>query len=85
MSKDLEALQYFYNLEDLQGGRDKFWESYRIIEKSLKALEIIRKNRVDIVMLLKCNNVDDYNFWSESWDYENITQEEFELLKAVLS
>ena len=40
MSKGLEALKVIYDLEDLQGGRDVFWESYRIIEKELQRLMV---------------------------------------------
>ena len=37
--KGLEALKVIYSLEDLQGGRDAFWKSFRIIEKELKDKE----------------------------------------------
>lgn len=42
----LEALNFIYNLEDLQGGRDEFWKAYRIIEKELEALEIIKNHKL---------------------------------------
>lgn len=43
MIKGLEALKVIYNSQDIQGGYDEFWEAYRIIEKDLKALEIIKE------------------------------------------
>ena len=68
MNKGLEALKVIYDLEDLQGGRDEFWKAYRIIEKELKALEIIKE---------KLSPLGRYTFLP-------MTQEEYELLKEVL-
>ena len=89
MSKGLEALKIIYDLEDLQGGRDAFWESYRIIEKELKALEIIKEKEVDVWYLMICieQNIKHLQFYNEYMKELNgikLTQEEFDLLKEVL-
>lgn len=70
MGKGLEALKVIYDLEDLQGGRDDFWESYRIIEKELKAFEIIIK-KFDLPNFIFVNSF-------------IFSKEEFKLLKEVL-
>lgn len=67
-------------------------ENFKIIEKELKALEIIKTKNVDIFFLINsCDEVDKYN--EEIIDntmyycYSNcrkLTQEEFDLLKEVL-
>ena len=82
MSKGLEALKVIYELEDLQGGRDAFWESYRIIEKELKALEIIKGKEVNVFIFLHSADLETYNDMVE--DNRKLTQEEFNILKEVL-
>lgn len=60
--------------------------------KKLKALEIIKKKRVNIKPLKRCINLGDsyiaYNkmIKQECWDYDDrqLTQEEYVLLKEVL-
>ena len=51
-----------------------------IIEKELKALEIIKEKNVDTFYLVTCPILDCYN--SETWN--KLTQEEFDLLKEAL-
>lgn len=40
------VLDILYNHEDLQGGHDDYWLAYRFVEKSLKALEIIKVHKL---------------------------------------
>ena len=59
-------------------------EECRTIEKSLKALEIIKEKNVDIRWIEVCDTVKDYNKGrDEHLNYE-LTEEEFNLLKEVL-
>ena len=53
-----------------------------IIEKELKALEII-KNKNVLLSLIKYNNLDGYNACCVKYE-ETLTQEEYNLLKEVL-
>lgn len=69
-------------------------ETIKTIEKSLKALEIIKEKRVDLPYLRCCiednQSFERYNEYinSKTMDYdheEELTEEEFNLLKEVLS
>lgn len=50
------------------------------MKKELKAFEIIKKKMVNVEWLLNTENVEEYN---ESL-YNDLTQEEYDLLKEVL-
>lgn len=81
MSKELEALQDLSKLVFVYGGI----KQYQIIEKSLKALEIIKEKEVDIHNLLISETVEQYNSYTHWLGYKgNLTQEEYDLLKEVL-
>lgn len=89
MNKVLEALLVIYNSQDIMGGYDDFWKAFRVIEKAIKVLEIIKKKRVDITTLFDCRDAQEYNRWvgvRSHYSYRpfEITQEEFEILKEVL-
>ena len=77
MSKGLEALQRIKNrLYPLE------IEETNIIEKELKALEIIKEKRVDIGWLIRSKNCSKYNLGvGES---QALKKEEYDLLKEVL-
>lgn len=53
------------------------------VEKSLKALEIINEKRVEMALFNDSKTVEDYNH-NRNWGAEELTEEEFNLLKAVL-
>ena len=75
MSKELEALNkiaYSYGYD----------ENIEIVNKSLKALEIIKEKRVD-VHLMFYYKLEIYNSEVPN-PYMKLTQEEFDLLKEVL-
>ena len=79
MSKGLEALECIKMAYE-----DR--EYMPIIEKELKALEIIKNKNVDIAILKNTENVEQYNntillFFKCS---KELTQEEYDLLKEVL-
>ena len=57
-------------------------EECRTIEKTLKALEIIKEKKVNILLLELAENVDEYN--ERIVPNGRLTEEEFELLKEVL-
>ena len=59
-------------------------EKLDIIEKSLKALEIIKMKNVDIPMVKTCNFVNDYNEWHSQYKEMHLAKEEYDLLKEVL-
>ena len=79
MSKGLNHLEILENLVELFA---HFSFDFTVIEKELKALEIIRNKKVDVLSLLCGCNFDDYNRAHE--EKGKLTEEEYELLKEVL-
>ena len=70
--------EYFY----LKNGEKA---DYKVIEKSLKALEIIKQKEVDIHDLLISKTVEQYNSYTHWLGCKgNLTEEEYNLLKEVL-
>ena len=95
MSKELEALAKIKDkLEIWDCSEESNWEEYstgyyeceeelNIIEKSLKALEIIKEKQVEVMGLINSINLNfDYNKIFNL--HPQLTQEEYELLKEVL-
>ena len=62
MSKGLEALEELQNEWEFDSNLPKGFVDTRvsIIEKELKALEIIFSKQVDITFIYECNSYDDY-------------------------
>ena len=58
-------------------------ELREIIERELKALEISTKKRVNFIIFCGCDTLEEYNKHPLSW--WKLTQEEYDLLKEVLS
>ena len=88
MSKGLEALKGLHSkaLKSVRGGfqelqKNSIDREYKTIEKELKALEIIKNKNVNVRYLLECR-FEDYNNLVEV--EEELTQEEYDLLKEVL-
>ena len=82
MSKCLEALCY---LDDIAHGRKMKYDPHELkllIEKELKALEIIKEKRVDIGWLIRSENCSKYNLGVGS--SQALKKEEYNLLKEVL-
>lgn len=81
----MKSLELFYEVKDyltMEWGSSAI-EELDIIEKSLKALEIIKVHYVSISLLCKFNKLEDYNLCMEK-RYMKLTQEEYDLLKEVL-
>ena len=77
MSKGLYALNRVKaNLQDCEGN------DYKIIEKELKALEIIIKKNVDTTFLKGCLTLSEYN--GSVISLNDLLQDEYDLLKEVL-
>jgi len=90
MSKELtpsEAWKLIYKsieeaLKDYETLQDDFNKLYERTYKEHKALEIIKKKNVCIHDLKKLETLKEYNGCRE-WE-EELTQEEYEILKEVL-
>ena len=79
MAKGLEALQ---EIKIKPFSWEKLKDSLDIIEKELKALEIIKEKEVNIFIFLHSGDLETYNDMVE--DNRMLIQEEYELLKEVL-
>ena len=64
-------------------GKDVFSKQIPIIEKELKALEIIKEKAVSTAILIQSTNVKEYNYCKNLLAFD-LTQEEYDLLKEVL-
>lgn len=91
MSKELSLslLEIEKHLKDFvfeleMGKVDKMFisNSFEIIEKALKALEIIKNKEVNVFVLLHSGNLKIYNDIVE--DNRKLTQEKYDLLKEAL-
>ena len=78
MSKGLEALKELSKMVFIYGGV----EQYKIIEKELKALEIIKNKKINLEYLKCCETYEQYKTVCSYWN--EITKEEYDLLKDVL-
>ena len=80
----LEALDKLAKQIELDEDVD-FWEirnAHLLVEKSLKALEIIKEKNVDIWLIQNKKTLKQYNSMVD--ESRKLTQEEFNLLKEVL-
>lgn len=94
MSKGLEALTELkrcvasahLNTRDFVDIAFDVEKASNAIEKELKAFEIIDKKSVVVELVRKTDNVEAYNFAIKDDNYAiALTQEEYDLLKEVLS
>lgn len=92
MSKGLEALEELKkDLTPMNFSRIEKLDRYKVIEKALKdkekelkALEIIKKKKVNVGDFVRCKSVEDYNEYCCYGKEETLTQEEYDLLKEEL-
>ena len=91
MNKELEALERLKNHTISYVGsdykvstdsREEQIKDLELIEKELKALEIIKEKEVNVFIFLHSGDLETYNNMVE--DNRKLTQEEFDLLKEVL-
>lgn len=89
MNKGLEALEISKQLKDfvlkfVKNGLDRrlIHVSFDIIEKELKALEIIKSKEVNVAWLTYTDGLKEYNCGKFIGSY--LTQEEYDLLREVL-
>ena len=86
MSKELEALSRL-GIDHSQSYRGKGFsiiKDYKLVKKSLQALEIVKNNKVNAWILAICNDVGAYNASIPNDMMKKLTLEEFDLLKEVL-
>lgn len=83
--KPLEALGELYNYahsyDDL--GIEEADKLYELVEKQLKALEIVKAKDVDIYFLKRAEDYETYCFTYHSSN--QITEDEFDLIKGALA
>lgn len=87
MSKALEALKRIKNAPTIYVGcASDIYTRYSFeckeIEKSLKALEIIKEKEVNVFIFLHSGDLETYNDMVE--DNRKLKKEEYDLLKGVL-
>lgn len=88
--KALEALSY---LDDIAHGRKMDYDPHELkllVEKELKALEIISRRKVNVLELCVCSDYETFiSFFNEfnyhgEYDEYVITREEYDLLREAL-
>lgn len=86
MSKGLEAWKELLKICDDFGCVDIYKQqpNKSIIEKELKALEIIKEKFVNVTILIGCDSLEEYNKHPLTMRKGRLTQEEYDLLKEVV-
>ena len=82
MSKGLEAWERIKKGIDTNVWECGYWDDIELIEKELKALEIIKKKQVQINRLNRSHSAKQYNLYLPK--EMHLTEEEYDLLKEVL-
>jgi hypothetical protein len=90
MNKELTPLEVSKQLKDfvlefVKNGLDRRFVrgSFDIIEKVLKAVDIINKKRVDALVVVLSKNYIEYNVLCEV-EEDKLTKKEFKLIREVL-
>ena len=84
MSKELDALERLRNTLLAEGYWQDVLQDTLTIEKSLKALEIIKEKRVNACEIINSKDVREYDWSIHTPKKYHLTQAEFDLLKEVL-
>lgn len=82
MSKGLKALERIIGCSTIESHTKKWQQDYLIVEKELKALEIIRSKKVLTHIIMGVENLKEYNRYAGG--YMVLKEKEFKLLKEVL-
>ena len=86
MSKGLEALEKLRQILSYEMDAINFMNEVETIEKDLKALEIIKHSEVDVYLLFKTDDFNEYN-WAMAINKGDssrmLTKEKYNLLKEV--
>ena len=83
MSKGLKIVNYLLSQHINENGQHIIYDDeLKVIEKALKALEIIKEKRVDVFVVEKCKSVREYN--EDLREEYRLTKREFDLLKGWL-
>ena len=86
MSKGLEALkEHIINLKSLGFTRCEEWLDLIVIEKDLKAFEIIRNRIIDMHDFLVYDTYSSFNQRRTLKGLTPISKEEYDLLKEILN
>ena len=80
----LEALERMCSDNGFEYSKDDFANDYKEVETTLEALEIIKEKLVDAYSLKLIHDVDEYNAYTIHWESQELTPQEYELLKEVL-
>jgi len=83
MSKSLEALKEIKNSYSWTNPQREDKDNFEVIEKELKALEIIKNNIFEFIFIDITKRII-LCFGETSWSYYCKNQEEYDLLKEVL-
>ena len=86
MSKGLEKLKTIRHIHDMECGEDEsINKDLDIIEQELKALEIIKEKKVNVMLFISLKDIglERYNKCFEAEEHQ-LTQEEFDFLKEIL-
>ncbi len=84
MSKELKALDFLFDFIKSESEEELYKNYYNEIKNALKALEIIKEKEVVVSLLIWSNTLDQYNN-NTFIVFSKLTQEEYDLLKEVLS
>ena len=77
-----EIKDELYNFKDIS---EYSKNQFSTIEKELRALEIMKKKKVNVVIVLYSKNLEEYNSTVGFYFSKNqLTQDEYDLLKEVL-
>ena len=74
--------KYTVLLSGRHSGKNAYDDLLEIVEKALKALEIIKEKEVNVFIFLHSGDLETYNDMVE--DNRKLTQEEYDLLKEAL-
>ena len=82
MSKGLKAWERIKKGIDTNVWECGYWDDIDIIEKELKALEIIKNKKVNMLIFMGSDTLEEYN--KHPLTFDHLTETEFDLIKEWL-